>query len=104
MGMFDWVICDAPIPKPKPVDENGVYQTKDMKKNLDIYIIDKQGVLWVQKQSFDGDGENTTHFDKQPSDFTGKMNFYGNVKSTGRWREYAATFNSGQMVSVELIE
>jgi len=44
MGMFDTVRCE--YEGMSEVDRHRTYQTKDFDSALDLYMIDKEGVLW----------------------------------------------------------
>jgi len=97
MGMFDYVACEAKLPKPEPMD--GYFQTKDAACNMDKFTIDRDGKLWVQRYCY----ECSTVKEQEASGFSGAMTFYGTTKETGRWKEYATTFDNGQMQSVVLV-
>lgn len=96
MGMFDYVRCEAKLPKPEPMD--GLYQTKDTECNLDEYTITKYGQLFCAR--FDADAEPQLA-EPAPSNFSGTMDFYGTTKQTGRWKEYHALFSNGIMLNVK---
>lgn len=101
MGMFDWVSCEAKLPEPEPMDNANTFQTKDTACNLDLYTIQENGNLVVQRFDCDEDPQLS---EPEKSDFHGFMNFYGNTQETGRWKEYRAKFTDGVMMSVELVE
>lgn len=99
MGMFDYVRCEAKLPKPEPMDDDGRFQTKDTNCLLDEYKIEADGTLWVQRF----DPETSELWYEECSDFHGWMNFYGHTRETGRWKEYRAKFTDGRMVDVKLV-
>lgn len=118
MGMFDYLKCEYDLPVDgAPVDG---WQTKDTPAQwLDTYTIRKDGTLWAQEYDIeDHSNPNAEGIDAiigcmtrvnirdVPCDMTGEVVFY-NFKDdqvrTG-WVEFSAQFQSGKIVSLELIE
>lgn len=104
MGMFDYVICNYPLPDGE--DVSGIeFQTKDTdSQQLDCYKIEDDGTLWVK--------EDVKVW--KPEQFTGTICFYASNMSGGSpkgcmtddaltpvtsW-EYTATFDKGKVVNV----
>lgn len=120
MGMFDTLICDAPLPDGaaiEPYDErydDGAFQTKDLDCYLGLYRITADGRL--EQQVFEliaheGNQESEDPWAKLPryerrnerwetvTDFHGRIRFYGNDVA-GRWHEYVAKFTDGRLVEI----
>jgi hypothetical protein len=125
MGMYDTIICEYPLPMPNdPKGYSGSkdFQTKDLDSALDLYEIDKNGQLFLQRS----EGE-WVEGDKNATTFSGKMGYF---KTTKRWKEelaltatinfydyqhsqntnydyfieYKAVFIDGKISSVEIID
>jgi len=61
MGMYDSIECEYPLPMPEdPKGYTGSYgfQTKDFENSLDIYIIDKDGQLSIERRDTEWVGGN----------------------------------------------
>jgi len=85
MGMYDTIICEYPLPIPS--DPKGYcgskdFQTKDLDSALDLYEIDKDGRLFLQRS----EGE-WIEGDKNATGFAAKMGYF---KTTKRWKEELA--------------
>lgn len=83
--MYDTIICEYPLPVPS--DPKGYcgskdFQTKDLDSALDLYEIDKNGQLFLQRS----EGE-WVEGDKNATTFSGKMGYF---KTTKRWKEELA--------------
>ena len=97
MGMFAWVKSEYSLPQMQPPTDE--FQTKDAFCNLDVYTLDKDGILWVEYQ----DWSMNDLGDKKLSHFDGEMYFYGSTKATGRMQEYLAVFIDGTLETVEKV-
>lgn len=90
MGMFDDIICEAPLPEipgvPHPGDS---FQSKDFDCELNRYTITADGKLV---------GANG------PIDFHGWLDFYHFDTKTDMWWNYRAKFTDGQLQKIELVE
>lgn len=98
MGMFDDVICEAPLPDGKPGKH---FQTKDFEAPyLERYTITAEGRLlrddpwWGRKEGADA---------APPTDmnFHGVLNFYDYNSKTEEWREFNAIFTHGQLEKIQ---
>ena len=82
MGMYDTIICAYSLPMPNdPKGYSGSkdFQTKDLDSALDLYEIDKNGQLFLQRS----EGE-WIEGDKNATGFVAKMGYF---KTTKRWKE-----------------
>lgn len=92
MGMFDYIICEYPLPDGLVFND---FQTKDLGKYLIQYKIDKDGYLWVDdrkikwKDSPDWVRVNTSE----------DIIFY--TCSGSKWYQYKAIITKGKLVSLE---
>lgn len=104
MGMFDYVICNYPLPDGE--DGDGIeFQTKDTdSQQLDYYNISDDGTLWFKEYG----GE------WKPEQYTGEINFYSSnmrgfspkgcitddaLTPVTSW-DYTATFDKGKVVKI----
>lgn len=123
--MYDTIICEYPLPMPNdPKGYSGSkdFQTKDLDSALDLYEIDKNGQLFIQRS----EGE-WIEGDKNATTFSAKM---GHFKTTKKWTEmlfstatitfydyqhskdtnydyfieYKAVFINGKISSVEIVD
>lgn len=120
MGMFDTLICEAPLPdgaEIEPYDdryEDGAFQTKDLDRGLGLYRITRDGRL--EQQCFqlvhrEGNPDSDDRWARLPAlerrnehwetvdDFHGRIRFYGDDVD-GRWHEYVAKFTDGRLVEI----
>lgn len=100
MGMYDYVICEYPLPG-NPPEWAKEFQTKDLDCQMDTYTITADGRL-VGNEDL--------------SDFTGTIEFYdSNVVASGpgtytqngedaQWAEYRAIFVVGKLSELREIE
>lgn len=107
MGMFDYILCDYPLPGPGKTDDLDKcdldFQTKDLDSCLETYTIREDGVL--------------TGPDGRFKDFTGTLNFYWSNWSAVHYGmtftsdgsdlielEYDATFVNGKLTTIVEVE
>jgi hypothetical protein len=115
MGMFDDVTCLAPLPDDYAGDR-ARFQTKDLDRTLDRYVITEDGRLLVNafrlEDNPDWKGWAAGFLDgSHPFDrvelgqvevgYDGLLKFYGG--STGTWHEYEAKFTDGRLVEIKQI-
>lgn len=124
MGMYDTIICEYPLPMPS--DPKGYcgskdFQTKDLDLALDLYEIDKNGRLFLQRSEgewIEGD-KNATGFAakmgyfktnkiwKEELALTATINFYDYQHSSNTdydyFIEYKAVFIDGKISSVDIV-
>ena len=95
MGMFDYVVCERPLPDGFT---DAFLQSKTFPDPyLHRYTITRDGRLL--RRAFYTHEITDTHFN-------GVLNFYGgNHRADGTWdgHEYNATFTDGQLVSIEQV-
>jgi len=97
MGMFDDVICEAPLPDGKPGKN---FQTKDFEcPYLEKYTITADGRLLRDDPWWERPKDQPA----KPADmnFHGVLNFYGYNTETEEWREFNAKFTDGKLVEIE---
>jgi len=104
MGMFDWVQCDAPLPDGWEPHRglysdfsDGGFQTKSFECLLLTFTITAEGRLTVQ-----GYGGAREEYEPEGVPYSGTFVFYGTDDHTdgGRWHEYAAEFQGGQLQGI----
>jgi hypothetical protein len=124
MGMYDSIDCQYPLPMPDdPKGYTGSFgfQTKDLECALDIYIIDKDGQLSLERRETEwvgGDPNGKSFLEKsghlrtiktwlEPLNDTRTIQFYDYVDSNNTdhdyWIVYEAFFADGKIKCVELI-
>lgn len=85
MSMFDWVRCDADLPKAKA--HKLAYQTKDFDNRLNLIVIDKEHRITIRDV-------NTGQV--SALDYTGVLNFYTDFgHKLSYWVEWNATVVNG---------
>lgn len=102
MGMFDDVICEAPLPDGW---EGKCLQTKDLDCLLCIYTITKGGRLIRTSPAWYEDSDKTVI--SEDTNFHGILNFYGHEDLPDKqlvWHEYNAKFTDGNLVSITKVE
>ncbi|MFW6009049.1 MAG: hypothetical protein ACOCP8_07290 [archaeon] len=102
MGMFDYIICEYPLPI-KDLDlkkklKKAEWQTKDLpESHLAYYKINKDGIL--EKENYDlieNPSENNFKKDNisfAPFNFTGEIIFYTSIDNI--WYEFYSIFKNG---------
>jgi hypothetical protein len=124
MGMYDSIDCQYTLPMPEdPKGYTGSYgfQTKDFECALDIYIIDKDGQLSVERREtewIEGDPNGKTFLEKtgygktvktwlEPLNNTCTIQFYdyrhSNNTDYDYWIQYVATFVGGKLTDIKLL-
>jgi hypothetical protein len=127
MGMFDNIICKAPLPLPEDIGElkdlkiiwdEEIFQTKDLDNALGSYTIHKDGTLtfeeydreWVkypekeQKKHFmDGYFKVKRQWTTKKA-YHGEIFFYTNYlcETKDYWIEFKATFTDAKLSNIEL--
>lgn len=123
MGMYDSIECEYPLPMPDdPKGYTGSYgfQTKDLENSLDIYIIDKDGQLFVERRETEwvgGDPNGKSFLEKsghlrtiktwlETVNRTCTIQFYDYLSSNKTdydyWIVYNAVFIEGKITDVKL--
>jgi len=123
MGMYDSIDCHYPLPMPEdPKGYTGSYgfQTKDFDCGLDIYVIDKDGRLFIEQREtelVEGDPNSKNFLDRlthqrtvktwlEALDNTCTIEFHDYITSNNTdydyWIQYKATFIRGQLSDVKL--
>jgi hypothetical protein len=127
MGMFDSIICKAPLPLPEDIGElkdlkiiwdEEVFQTKDLENLLDSYTIHKDGTLtfeehdkeWVEYSSEERKKHFTGGYLKVKRQWTTKKTYHGEIlfytdyfcKTKDYWIEFKATFTDSKLSNIEL--
>jgi hypothetical protein len=123
MGMYNSVDCHYPLPMPEdPKGYTGShgFQTKDFECALDVYIIDKDGQLLLERRDsewIEGDPNGKSFLDKmghvktiktwlEPLTNTCTIQFYDFIDSNKTdydyWIVYDAVFIEGKMKEVKL--
>lgn len=123
MGMYDFVICEYPLPDSEVQDAK--FQTKDFDCNLDEYVITKDGMLIHKVFTYEVVPEEERPYygtpkwddplyqlfgmlrlkhvrDEVMSDFHGDVRFY-TFKDDGFY-EYVARFSYGKLDFIKRIE
>jgi len=124
MGMYNSVDCHYPLPMPEdPKGYTGShgFQTKDFECALDVYIIDKDGQLLIERRDsewIEGDPNGKSFLDKmghvktiktwlEPLTNTCTIQFYDFIDSNKTdydyFITYEAVFINGKMSSVKII-
>jgi len=123
MGMYNSVDCHYPLPMPEdPKGYTGShgFQTKDFECALDVYIIDKDGQLFLEQREMEwvqGNPSGKNFLEKsghaktvktwlEALDNTCTIEFYDYITSNSTdydyWIQYKATFIRGQLSDVKL--
>ena len=123
MGMYDSIDCHYSLPMPEdPKGYTGSYgfQTKDFDCGLDLYVIDKDGRLFIERREtewIEGDTNSKNFLDKlghiktvktwlEALDHTCTIEFHDYITSDNTdydyWIQYKATFIRGQISDVKL--
>jgi len=123
MGMYDSIECEYPLPMPEdPKGYTGSYgfQTKDFENSLDIYIIDKDGQLSIERRETEwvgGDPNGKSFLEKsgylktkktwlETVNRTCTIQFYDYLSSNKTdydyWIVYNAVFIEGKITDVKL--
>jgi len=127
MGMFDNIICKAPLPLPEDIGElkdlkiiwgEEVFQTKDLDNALEIYTIHKDGTLtfeeydkeWVEypkeerKKHFMGGYFKTNRQWTTKKTYHGEIIFYNSYYCDKKdyWIEFKAKFTESKLSNIEL--
>jgi hypothetical protein len=123
MGMYNSVDCQYPLPMPDdPKGYTGSFgfQTKDFECALDIYIIDKDGQLFIEQREsewIEGDPNGKNFLEKsgyaktvktwlEPLNDTCTIQFYDYSHSNNTdydyWIVYDAIFINGKLSEVKL--
>ncbi len=123
MGMYDSIDCQYPLPMPEdPKGYTGSYgfQTKDLENSLDIYIIDKDGQLSIERRDTEwvqGDPNGKSFLEKsgylktkktwlEPLKDTCTIQFYDYLSSNKTdydyWIVYDAVFIEGKIKEIKL--
>ncbi len=121
--MYDSIECEYPLPMPDdPKGYTGSYgfQTKDFENSLDIYIIDKDGQLFIERRETEwvgGDPNGKTFLEKsgylktkktwlETVNRTCTIQFYDYLSSNKTdydyWIVYNAVFIEGKITDVKL--
>jgi hypothetical protein len=124
MGMYNSVDCQCPLPMPEdPKGYTGShgFQTKDFECALDVYIIDKDGQLLIERRDtewIEGDPNGEDFLSKmghlktiktwlEPLTNTCTIQFYDYIDSNKAdydyFITYEAVFINGKMSSVKII-
>lgn len=124
MGLYNSVDCHYPLPMPEdPKGYTGShgFQTKDFECALDVYIIDKDGQLLIERRDsewIEGDPNGKSFLDKmghvktiktwlEPLTNTCSIQFYDfidcNKTDYDYFIAYEAVFINGKMSSVKII-
>lgn len=124
MGMYNSVDCHYPLPMPEdPKGYTGShgFQTKDFECALDVYIIDKDGQLLIERRDsewIEGDPNGKSFLDKmghvktiktwlEPLTNTCTIQFYDFIDSNKTdydyFITYEAVFINGKISSVKII-
>lgn len=123
MGMFDTIKCEYPLPVARAQDQH--FQTKDLDCCLNDYRLKLDGSLWVVEYDIEDHSDpNATGLSALmgklsrvnprdvPFPHTGRVVFYSDypvvdpaTQAKGRGNvEFAAEFNKGMLVSLEIVE
>jgi hypothetical protein len=124
MGMYDSIDCQYPLPMPDvPKGYTGSYgfQTKGFECSLDIYIIDKDGQLFLEQREMEwveGNPNGKGFLEKsgyaktvktwlEPLNNTCTIEFYNYSHSNNTdydyWIQYGATFVGGKLTDIKLL-
>ena len=123
MGLFDYIVCEHPLPLPEeakgfksefkkgviaPVDWSEFeFQTKSLENCLESYVIAEDGLLYLEL------GKPNDIFQKSEKlegiervFYTGELRFYGlhMEEKLDYWMEFKALFWKGEMKEVTLEE
>ncbi|WP_174804400.1 hypothetical protein [Martelella limonii] len=123
MGMFDYIVCEADLPKTAIDPPCGPFQTKDTPDQyLTVYTITTDGrltwrpyrMLEVPKEERpypDGDeflvvcgSLRREENDPEQVNFHGDIEFYTDDEDHGGWWKYRAHFNDGKLASIDLVK
>jgi hypothetical protein len=127
MGMFDNIICKAPLPLPEDIRElkdlkiiwdEEVFQTKDLDNLLDSYTIHKDGTLtleeydreWVDYTKKERKKHFMDGYFKVKRQWTTKKTYHGQIlfytnyfcETKDYWIEFKATFTDSKLSNIEL--
>jgi hypothetical protein len=124
MGMYDSIDCKYKLPMPddpKGYTGSHGFQTKDFDCSLDIYIIDENGQLFIERREtewVEGDPKAKSLLQKfgyaktiktwvEPVNKTCTIQFYDYVDSNNTdydyWIVYNAVFTEGKITDINLI-
>ena len=104
MGMFDTIICEYPLPDEW---ENANFQSKDLKCELDTYVITSGGRLVLKRDSSVTD---TNHhgflyfYDFPLGSYDVRLDGahrYSTLRDDARLITYEAKFTDGQLVEIK---
>lgn len=99
MGMFDEVICEAPLPDNWRRGNREKLQTKSLDRTLDIYTITKEGRL-TRTYGEHWDDLKKSGETVELTGFSGEIRFYGKDEPKNEWHEYIAMFHNGLLVCI----
>ncbi len=116
MGLFNEISFKCSLPAKGA--NRLLFQTKDLNPSiLDLYEVRRDKTLWIQKYDTEDRSDPNakgigalvglmTRVNKrwEPVDFTGKIRFYTDRDSNGRWIEFEAEFKSGKMIKVKEVK
>lgn len=123
MGMFDYLLCDYPLPAREEA-KGLTYQTKDFDRQMDTIHIREDGSVWGEEYDYEDRSDPNaeglaalagmlTRVNVCPRhlvDFSGTVDFYssyGPSDSEGRkegWLEFRAVIHEGQVLDITLLE
>lgn len=108
MGMFDYMICEMPLPDGSST-KGREFQTKSFDNVMTKYVITTKGHLYEHKWDYEWI-EDENHFLKgyiqkvegsfrqeHLTDYHGDIIFYDSKKISEVWRDYYARFTDGKV-------
>ncbi len=101
MGMFDTITCEYPLPDAEHQDFE--FQTKDLERHLDHYVITRTGRLIRRARRH---SRSSGPVRDVPWPLHGDLRFYTSIEEgeTHRWVEYVARFTHGRVKSIQVCE
>lgn len=106
MGMFDYLICEAPLPETPEPPPAGPFQTKDTPdQSLRDYVITADGSLIAKPSPGVFSSPYVRPVDSVFDDAHGDIVFYtGRDPNRGPWWEYKARFTDGRLSRITLVD
>jgi hypothetical protein len=123
MGMFDYLICNYPLPDGFVVDLEDSFQTKSFDNEMTTYHIGIDGTLsyedfqyetvpeeerpWYGTDKFEGLGRLIGSLRRvnekiiQLPDYHGDIRFYTSTQDPDTWHEYIARFTNGKVQDIK---
>ena len=102
MGLFDYLLCDAPLPETH--ERGDAFQTKSLMCTMDTYRITADRMLMRERPARKDYADVKTRL--QPCQYTGELRFYTDREVHGEpvWTEYIAWVVHGEVKEIHKME